>query len=192
MNQIVTFPDLKLRKKAKGVVRVDEKLKKQVRQLAKMLETSENGAGLAGPQIGISRRFFGVKKGEEVAVLINPKIVKKEGEKKYLMINKDDGSKEYFLEGCLSFPGFYGRVKRWLKIEAEWQELRQGKLVDKKGKLTDFEAVVFQHESDHLDGVLFVDMVKNQGGKFFKWQAGGMEKYKVGRLLMEEKEKKGT
>jgi len=189
MNQIVTFPDLKLRKKAKGVVRVDEKLKKQVRQLAKMLETSENGAGLAGPQIGISRRFFGVKKGEKVSVLINPKIIKKEGKKEYSMINKDDGSKEYFLEGCLSFPGFYGRVKRWLKIEAEWQELSKGKLIDRRAWLTDFEAVVFQHEGDHLDGVLFVDRVKKQGGKFFKWQAEGMEKYKVGRLLAEEKEK---
>jgi len=192
MNQIVTFPDLRLRKKAEQVVRVDTKLKKQVKELIKILETSENGAGLAGPQVGISRRFFGVKKGEKVSVLINPKIIKKEGKKEYSMINKDDGSKEYFLEGCLSFPGFYGRVKRWLKIEAEWQELRQGKLVDRRGKLVDFEAVVFQHESDHLDGVLFVDRIKEEGGKLFKWQAGGMEKYKVGRLLMEEKEKKGT
>lgn len=190
MNQIVVFPDLILRKKAKKVVKVDEGFKKQVRQLTKVLETSENGAGLAGPQIGISRRFFGVKKGEKVSILINPKIVKKEGKKEYSMIDKADGSKEYFLEGCLSLPNFYGRVKRWLKIEAEWQELRQGKLVDKRGKLTDFEAVVFQHESDHLDGILFFDRVKEEGGRFFKWQVGGMEKYKVGRLLAEEKGRK--
>ena len=188
----MVFPNMLLRKKAKGVVKVDVELKRQVKQLSEMLTTSGNGAGLAAVQIGINKRFFGVKKGEKVMVLINPKIVKREGEKDCPMTDKADGSKEYFLEGCLSFPGFYGRVKRWLRIEAKWQELVGGKLVDRKGVLVDFEAVVFQHESDHLDGILFVDRVKEGGGKFFKWQEGELEKYSVSQLLREEKVREGA
>ena len=169
---------------------MDESLKKEVGQLTEMLAVSKNGAGLAGLQIGINKRFFGVKKGEKVSVLINPKIVKTEGEKEYPMRDKEDGSKEYFLEGCLSFPGFYGRVKRWLKIEAEWQELVKGKLVNKSGVLVDFEAVVFQHENDHLDGILFIDRVNKDGGKFFRWEEGKSKKYGVRQLLRKEKTKK--
>ena len=92
-----------------------------------------------------------------------------------------------FLEGCLSFPGFFGRVKRWLSIRAIWQEVKGDKLVKKEESLSGFEAVVWQHERDHLDGVMFVDRVKKDKGKFFKWENGQMIKTKVANLLKQEK-----
>ena len=90
------------------------------------------------------------------------------------MIRLEDGGEEDFLEGCLSFPDFFGTVKRYLKIEAEWEVLQcrtdgSFELVKKTKIMNGFEAIVFQHEADHLDGVLFIDHIKRDGGKFYKW-----------------------
>lgn len=165
---------------------MDEKLKREMRELEELLKENQNGAALAAPQIGVSRRFFARRDKGQMQVLINPEIMKTFGRKEYPMIDKDDGSKEGFLEGCLSFPGYYGRMKRWLRIEVGWQELLRGRLVKKSGILGGFEAIVFQHERDHLDGILFVDHIKKDKGKFFKWEGGKMVKEKVREVLVEE------
>ena len=179
MRKIVEYPQKILRKKARVIKIVDKIFLEEVKELREILEKSENGAGLAGPQIGVSKRMFAVKDENKVKVFLNPLIKKKIGKRVYPIIEKEDGRKEYFLEGCLSFPNFFGRVKRWLEIEVEWQELKGDNLVDKKKVLKNFEAIVWQHERDHLDGILFIDHIRKDGGKFFKMEAGVMQKWKL-------------
>ena len=97
------------------------------------------------------------------------------GERVYPKITANKSVKtEDFLEGCLSFPGYWGTVKRYLEIEVEWQEWNGEKFVTKNKKLSGFEAIVWQHESDHLWGKLFVDYIKKEGGKFYKQRGAEM------------------
>ncbi|MBU3935602.1 peptide deformylase [Patescibacteria group bacterium] len=179
MRKIVEYPQKILRKKAKVIKKADKIFLEEANQLKEILEKSENGAGLAGPQIGVSKRMFAIKNEDKVRVFLNPLIKKKIGKRVYPIIEKEDERKEYFLEGCLSFPNFFGRVKRWLEIEVEWQEVRGGALIKKNIVLKSFEAIVWQHERDHLDGILFIDHIRKDGGKFFKMEAGVMKKWKL-------------
>ena len=94
----------------------------------------------------------------------------------------DEKNDEDFLEGCLSFPQFFGTVKRYLRIKLVWQEIIDGKLVKKKQKIEGFEAVVLQHEIDHLNGVLFVDHVKEDKGKFYKMIEGKLVKWDLDKI----------
>jgi peptide deformylase len=164
MRKIILYPDPVLRTKTPVIEKVDRKLEKEIGELKKVLESCENGAGLAATQIGLKRRFFGVKdwKTKEVRVYINPKIIRTFGEKVYSKIKHKEGKQSDFLEGCLSFPDLFGRVKRYLRIEAEW--MNQGPKI-----LEDFEAIIFQHELDHLNGVLFIDHIKEEKGKLYRW-----------------------
>ncbi|MFA5828305.1 MAG: peptide deformylase [Candidatus Shapirobacteria bacterium] len=170
MKKIVIYPAEVLRQTTPRIEKVDGSLKGDVSELKKVLSASANGAGLAATQIGLDRRFFGLKdvKTKEVEVFINPEIEVVFGEKVYPKIKVEGGKDEDFLEGCLSFPDYYGTVKRFLKITASWEELIGEKLVKRKKDMSGFEAIVFQHELDHLNGVLFVDRILEEGGKFYK------------------------
>lgn len=187
MRKIVMFPDKILRKKTKEVLGVDIELLKEIRELKKILEDSENGAGLAAPQIGISKSFLGIKDKDGVKILINPKLEASIGEKVYPKIIEEDGSKNDFLEGCLSFPDLYGTVKRYLKIEVSWDEVVGEKLESRNKVLQGFEAIVWQHETDHLQGILFVDHIKEEGGKFYLWKDKDKVKKDVNEILKKEK-----
>ena len=148
---------------------------KEIEELKKILVKSENGAGLAATQIGSVGRFFGLKNlnKKKTEIFINPKIVKTWGEKVYPKIIKDKNKTEDFLEGCLSFPNYYGTVRRYLKIEVEWMELRTPPMprLRRASKILEgFEAIVWQHEADHLDGILFIDHIKRNGGKLYWWE----------------------
>jgi peptide deformylase len=183
---MVLHPDSKLRVKTEEVKSVTAKLLKEIGGLVEVLSKSENGAGLASTQIGYRKRFLGIKKGKGILVMINPQIIKTYGEKVYPIIVKEEpasagGSgevREDFLEGCLSFPNLFGTVKRFLKVEVSWREIRGGKLVKKQRLMEGFEAIVIQHEIDHLDGILFVDYIKKDGGKLYRFV--GKEKIEVG------------
>jgi peptide deformylase len=160
MRKIVLYPAKILREVLPRVTAVDEKLIRDTADLSGLLEKSDNGAGLAANQIGSRKRFFGLKNGQtkKADIFINPRIVQSYGlQKVYLAIKLENGEEEDFLEGCLSFPDYFGTVKRFLK------KIMNG-----------FEAIVFQHEADHLDGILFIDHIKRDGGKFYKW--AGKEK----------------
>jgi peptide deformylase len=87
------------------------------------------------------------------------------------------------VEGCLSFPNLYGMVRRYLVIEAEWMEIFKKKLIKKKSELSGFEAIVFQHEVDHLEGILFVDHIKEDGGKLYLIKGKEKVEKDVGALL---------
>jgi len=191
MAKILTYPNKTLRKVSDEIKQIDNTFLSQIEMLKDELSKGENAAGLAAPQIGISKRFFGIKKSDKkVEVYINPKIVKTFGEKVYPIIVKetpasvsqkrDSGeAREDFLEGCLSVPEYFGTVKRYLKIEIQWQKLIGNKFVSKKQKLSGFEAIVWQHEFDHLDGILFIDHVKKEGGKFYKWNGKEMVRAEI-------------
>ncbi|MGI5840648.1 MAG: peptide deformylase [Patescibacteria group bacterium] len=189
MEEIVVYPQEILRKKTENIKSADRELGEDIGKLVRTLAKSENGAGLAAPQIGLSRRFFAQKDVNTgiITVYINPVIERTFGEKDFIeTINKDDKGnekKENFLEGCLSFPQFYGTVKRYVEIDGSWDELVGEELKRKMVHFRGFEAIVFQHELDHLDGVLFVDHVKRDGGKFYKDIGGKLSERNVDDVI---------
>ena len=111
------------------------------------------GVGLAAPQVGINKKLMvynesgDKKKWLDEIVMVNPKIV------------EFSEAKDVEIEGCLSFPKMNGKVERskWIKVEA--QNLK-GKKIKKKFK--GWEARIFQHEYDHLDGVVYIDRLDEE------------------------------
>jgi peptide deformylase len=136
------YGDPVLRRRAAEVTEVTPELRQTI---ADMVETmyDEVGIGLAAPQVGISLRLLvvGHEEGREPRALINPVIVARGGE-----VTAE--------EGCLSIPGIFAPVTRseWVAVEATDAE---GRPVTMRGR--GLLARVFQHEIDHLDGVLFID-----------------------------------
>lgn len=175
MYKIVVYPAEILRLVAKRVDFADNDLNKMVAGLVEVLQKTSNGAGLAAPQIGISKRFFALKeaKTKRIEVYVNPEITSNfDLEKKFFSFtNNKSGSEEPFLEGCLSIPEVYGQVARWPEIKVRYQTLNGE---EKNEIFTDYKAIVFQHELDHLNGVLFVDHVREVVGKLFKDVEGKM------------------
>ena len=142
--------DRVLRQPAKRVAKVDNNLRDLVR---KMLQTmySEDGIGLAAPQVGMHKQLLVVDADPENAaapplVLVNPKII---GYSDELATGQ---------EGCLSIPGVYLDVVRPAAIEVSFKD-ETGR--PRKMKADDLVARVIQHEMDHLSGVMFVDRVEN-------------------------------
>jgi len=141
---IKIYPDPILKKKAKSVKEVTDQVRKFAYEMIEAMH-SANGVGLAGPQVGISKRIIVVdgSDNKQTLVLINPKVVKKHG-------------KGRFCEGCLSLPGVMSDVIRPESITVEFLNLDGKKIkVDLGGLL----ARIVQHEIDHLDGILFIDRV---------------------------------
>jgi peptide deformylase len=183
MRKIIIYPAEILRQKTEEIKNVDKKLLLEIEDLKKILQGGDNAAGLAAPQIGLNKRFFGSKelgKGE-TNIFINPKIEKVYGEKVYPKIVDEGKNETDFLEGCLSFPGFFGTVRRYLKIKVRYQfvSFSDNQFVSKEKVLSGFEAIVWQHEFDHLEGIVFIDHIKEEGGKFYKDVGGKMEKTKM-------------
>ena len=141
LRKILTVSDPALHKVCKPMVNFDNRL---FRLLEDMKETliDSGGVGLAAPQIGILRRVVLVINGQdEVLELINPTIIKTEGEQEGL-------------EGCLSVPGKWGNVKRPMVVRVRAQD-RNGEWFEVEDQ--ELTARCFCHELDHLDGVLYTD-----------------------------------
>lgn len=184
MTKILIYPNKTLRQVSEEVKQIDDTFLSQVGMLRDDLAKGENAAGLAAIQLGIAKKFFGIKKSDKkVEVYINPKIVKTFGERTYPKMVGKDNKEEDFLEGCLSVPDFFGTVKRYFKIKIEWKELRGERLVSKRKELSGFEAIVWQHEYDHLNGVLFIDYIKKEGGKFYRWNGKEMMGEDIERVI---------
>ncbi|WP_346891732.1 peptide deformylase [Clostridium sp. UBA3887] len=132
-----------LRKKSKVVEKVDDRIRLILNDMADTMYNTENGGGLAAPQIGILKRLVVLDMGQGLIKLVNPKIIYKEGEQKVV-------------EGCLSIPDTWGKLKRPAKVIVQ--------ALDENGEEVTFTgtgdlAKCFCHEIDHLDGILFTDLV---------------------------------
>ncbi len=145
IRQIRQEGDPLLRKKSREVEKIDEKIVQLLDDMYDTLKQSEDGIGLAAPQVGVLKRAIVIdlsdEGGEGPYKLINPKIIKSKGE-------------QVCREGCLSVPGVLGDVIRPAEVVVEALN-EKGEKVRIKGK--EIMAVVLCHEIDHLDGVLFVD-----------------------------------
>ena len=114
-----------------------------------MLESLGTGVGIAAPQVGINRRVIMVQRFDKE---------EKPFEFFYnIEIKKTHGEKVVGWEGCLSIPAGYGQVERWQDIDIEYDAEVDGKIVRKSENIKGFTAVIFQHETDHLNGILFID-----------------------------------
>lgn len=152
VKKVLTYGTPSLREKSKEVHKVSKKIKDLVSDLLDTLY-SQNGVGLAAPQIGENYRVFVIdtSSGDEPlnpVIFINPKIIKKSG----AFISS---------EGCLSFPEIYADVRRYANITVKAMNL-QGKSFILEAKDGSLLARAIQHEFDHLDGILFIDHVRNR------------------------------
>lgn len=129
-----------LRKKSVPVI--DFSVVRSIMEELKIIMYQEDGVGLAAPQLGISLRFFGMDDGNGFKMIVNPEIIERSEEK------------EIGEEGCLSIPNVFADIERsrWVRVRYQdehgsyHEELLQG-----------YSARIFQHEYDHLDGILFID-----------------------------------
>lgn len=143
IRRIITEEDSTLRKKSRPVERFDDKTKQLVEDLIDTLKSTENGVGLAAPQVGVLRRVCVVDTGDEVVALINPEIISKKG-------RQESG------EGCLSCPGKYGITRRPKKVKVHAYDIEGNQFLIEG---VDLMAKAFCHEIDHLDGILFTDHI---------------------------------
>jgi len=140
--RIHTWPESILRKRCRKVGKVDEKVGCLLDEMLSLMRV-RGGAGLAGSQAGLDLCLIVIEAENRIFKLINPEIVKREGSVS-------------FPEGCLSFPGLELEVKRAGKV---WVSA-----LNKEGKPVEIEAegflsVIFQHEIDHIAGIVFIDRI---------------------------------
>ncbi len=141
---IVKYPEPVLQQPGEPVTEFDADLRKFVADMFETMYASQ-GIGLAAPQVGVSKRITVIdlsqgKDPEQKLVLINPEVISNEG-------------KQYEEEGCLSFPEIREKVSRAAKVSVRAQD-EYGKWFEMDGE--ELLSRAFQHEIDHLDGILFI------------------------------------
>ena len=145
---ICRFPDDKvLKQKAKKVSRIDASIQSLINNMIETMQAA-NGVGLAAPQVGVPLRLIVVQMpGEEPRAVINPEITKRTGEQEVT-------------EGCLSVPGYYGEIKRASAVTLKGKDLN-GRPI--KIKAAGLLAEALEHETDHLNGTLYIDHIQDKG-----------------------------
>ncbi|RAL24264.1 peptide deformylase [Thermoflavimicrobium daqui] len=143
--RIIPFGDPMLRKVSKPVLKITPKVLKLLDDMKETLYAAPGRAGLSAVQVGILRRVVVMDCGDGLIELINPEIIEKSGE-------------QIGPEACLSFPNFWGTVKRANYVKVKYLN-RNGEetIIEGEG----FLARCLQHEIDHLNGVLFIDHIQN-------------------------------
>ena len=141
-----TLPDPVLRQKARRVTRFDDALQKLIDDMIDTMRAN-NGVGLAANQVGVLQRVVVIEipEEEEVRVLINPEITRREGDR---VVD----------EGCLSIPGYRGELTRSLKVRARALD-RDGNTV--RIKAEGLLAQALEHETDHINGTLYIDHLES-------------------------------
>jgi peptide deformylase len=144
---ILSIPSPSLREKSILINAKYIKTKKIQELCADMTKTmrEKDGVGLAAPQVGQNIRLIVINTKDGPVCMINPKITKK------------SWTKEWSEEGCLSVPGVCGQVKRHQKINCIYLDKNE---IKTKIQAEGLMAVVIQHETDHLDGILFIDKAR--------------------------------
>jgi peptide deformylase len=142
---ILIYPDPELKKRSNPVTVITEKTRELARDMAQTMYDAP-GVGLAAPQIGVHQRVIVIDvsaKDEPPALIIaiNPEIIHAEGE-------------EYEEEGCLSVPKYSANVRRHAQVVVRALNLEGEEVIFRADELL---AIAFQHEIDHLDGILFID-----------------------------------
>ncbi|MBI5033425.1 MAG: peptide deformylase [Chloroflexi bacterium] len=164
LREILTSEHPALRQKAKKVKRVDSSTQKLIDDMFESMRDA-HGLGLAAPQIGVGLRVLVIEMPEDdtddaVEALPEDKRRVKYSTEKYALVNpeiiKTEGE-QFGEEGCLSIPGYVGLVRRAMKVTVKGLD-RRGKEVKVKGE--GLLARALQHEIDHLDGVLFTDRLE--------------------------------
>jgi peptide deformylase len=146
---IRTLGDPVLREPAKPVTEFDRALKALAADMTETMYAAP-GVGLAGPQVGVSLRVFTFDDGQTgPRFMANPELLDAEGE----IVEE---------EGCLSIPGPYHETTRHAKIRCRGQDLKGGP-IDMVGE--GLLARIFQHETDHLEGKLYIDRLDDEGRK---------------------------
>jgi peptide deformylase len=156
--KIVTYPDPVLLSVSKPVEAADFE-NGLAETVDRMFETmyDAGGVGLAAPQVGISKRFFVMDTRDEDGnlrpqVFINPQIIHVEGE-------------QVGDEGCLSFPGLFQQIRREMRVIVRAQNIEG---VEFEADLTELAARCVLHETDHCDGIVFIDRVTPLKREFAK------------------------
>lgn len=154
--KVLTAPNPILRTKTKPVKKITSELIKTAQEMIKLTESFKDpeGAGLSSNQIGRTDSFFVVKMGKAFTICINPKV---------LSASK---AQKVFFEGCFSIPDYYADIKRPATVKVIYQN-EAGENITRT--LTGFSAVTFQHELDHLNGILFIDKALQQKARIFKF-----------------------
>ncbi|GAA0734692.1 peptide deformylase [Clostridium oceanicum] len=142
LRNIRKYGDDLLRKKSRKVEKIDDRVLTLIEDMKETMYEAD-GVGLAAPQVGILKRIVIIDVGNGPIVLINPEIIETEGS--YIDV-----------EGCLSVPGKQGKVERPIKVKATALNEKGEKIII-EGE--DLLARAICHETDHLNGVLFVDKV---------------------------------
>ena len=139
--KIYPFGDPILRETTRSITVFNKSLSENIDQMIVVLKNEDTGAALAANQIGISKSIKVINYQNEKYELINPSIITTSGS-------------QYEYEGCLSLPGYSGKVKRFYSVTISFFD-RKGieHQVEKSGDM----AICFQHEIDHLHGILFID-----------------------------------
>lgn len=145
VREIVKVGNDVLTRKSRRITEIDQETLEVIQDLKDTLYAGD-GVGLAAPQIGVLKRVFiiDLRDGSDPLILLNPKIIRKIG-------------KHEDMEGCLSYPGYQGTVVRPRRVVVSG--------MNEKGKLVQYEAEGFMaraicHETDHLDGILYMDKAK--------------------------------
>ena len=160
MLEIHTYPDPVLRKKADDVETITDDYHQLIEEMAEAMY-DDDGVGLAAPQIGVSKQVIVVDGGEGFMALFNPEIIK---------TGDDTDTVE---EGCLSLPGIRVQVERPTQITL--------RVLNVKGETVQLEieglmARIFQHEIDHLNGILIIDRVSSINRSLLKSKLRKLEK----------------
>ncbi len=142
MRKIRLLGDPVLRKKAKEVSQIDEHVLSLVKDMFEVMYAND-GVGLAAPQLGVSLRIIVMDDGKP-RTMINPQIVYRSEEK---IVGE---------EGCLSVPEIFENVERSKEVIVKYKD---EKGVEQEEKFVDYSARIVQHEYDHLDGILFIDLI---------------------------------
>jgi peptide deformylase len=143
IREIRTFNDEILRKKSRPVETVDDKIRELLNDMAETMYDTKIGGGLAACQVGILKRLVVIDLGEGLIKLVNPEIIRQTGTQEVI-------------EGCLSFPGVWGKLTRPSHVTVRALN-EEGKKVIIQGQ--GMLAKCLCHEIDHLDGIVFIDKV---------------------------------
>jgi peptide deformylase len=177
MLKIVSVPHPVLAEPTKSVDKIDDAIRKLVFEMEETLisQSDPQGVGLAANQVGRDLSIFIIKKSPDAdtQVFINPKVleVADSPQAKTKKHKKNDK-----LEGCLSIPRIWGPVKRKSKIYLEYQDLNG---VTHKKWFKGFEAVIVQHEMDHLKGVVFTQRSLEQSAPLYKETNGKLKPFEI-------------